>query len=408
MNCWQETELGSIAPYVKDRVEAATLDSSNYISTDNMLPNLGGISLSNYVPTNGKVLAFSTNDVLVSNIRPYFKKIWKAREDGGCSNDVLVFRADLNQVCPDFLYYQLSKNDFFDFMMAGANGVKMPRGNRNLIPKYKFLLPPLPIQQKIAKILSAYDDLIENNLKRIKLLEEMAQITYEEWFVRMRFPGYESVPVNSTTGLPEGWNLILFGEKYKTASGGTPSRKQEALYFDNGTVPWIRTQELRNTLIVEPLVKITEAGLKNSSAKIFPANTVLLAMYGNTIGETALLRIPASTNQACCAFLSHEYESYFIYQYLILNKNLVLGYRMGTAQENISQEIVKSIKILNPTDDLIRSYADIVRPIYNSIENLMRQNQQLREARDILLPRLMTGVIDVESYNPADLLREVA
>ncbi len=321
---------------------------------------------------------------------------------------LFLYRPDPGKLDWNYLAYSLQSPQIQGWVNGIAYGATVPHMAVSDMEHLKIPVPPISIQKRIGNILSHYDDLIENNLKRIKLLEEMAQITYEEWFVRMRFPGYESVPVNSTTGLPEGWNLILFGEKYKTASGGTPSRKQEALYFDNGTVPWIRTQELRNTLIVEPLVKITEAGLKNSSAKIFPANTVLLAMYGNTIGETALLRIPASTNQACCAFLSHEYESYFIYQYLILNKNLVLGYRMGAAQENISQEIVKSIKILNPTDDLIRSYADIVRPIYNSIENLMRQNQRLREARDILLPRLMTGVIDVESYNPADLLKEVA
>jgi type I restriction enzyme S subunit len=408
MKGWKEDELGRVANYAKEKIDAKSLDASMYVSTENMLPDIYGIVPSSYLPKDGKVLGFKKGDVLVSNIRPYFKKIWKAKYVGGCSNDILVFRSDVSKILPEFLYYQLAQNDFFDFMMAGANGVKMPRGNRDLIPKFKFQIPPLPTQKKIAGILSAYDDAIENNLRRIKLLSEMAQITYEEWFVRLRFPGHATTSINEATGLPEGWSTIPFGNKYKTASGGTPSRRKEDLYFKDGIIPWIRTQELRNNLIIEPLVRITEVGLKNSSAKIFPANTVLLAMYGNTIGETALLRIAASTNQACCAFLSQEYESYFIYQYLMRNKSLVLGYRMGAAQENISQEIIKSIKVLNPTDEIIRSYANLVRPIYDSIENFMRQNQRLREARDILLPRLMTGVIDAEKYQPEKLLKEIA
>ncbi len=319
-----------------------------------------------------------------------------------------IIRVNSELADPRYVYYHFKQEKMFSFIQSLNAQAAQPNINLASLGGIKIPLPPLPTQKKIAGILSAYDDAIENNLRALKLLEEMAQITYEEWFVRLRFPGHKSTPINEATGLPEGWSTIPFGNKYKTASGGTPSRRKEDLYFKDGIIPWIRTQELRNNLIIEPLVRITEVGLKNSSAKIFPANTVLLAMYGNTIGETALLRIAASTNQACCAFLSQEYESYFIYQYLMRNKSLVLGYRMGAAQENISQEIIKSIKVLNPTDEIIRSYANLVRPIYDSIENFMRQNQRLREARDILLPRLMTGVIDAEKYQPENLLKEIA
>ncbi len=295
---------------------------------------------------------------------------------------------------PQFIYYFLHCLNIKDMNAAGA----VPGVNRNHLHKIKVRLPPLPIQKNIAGVLSAYDDLIGANLKRIKLFEEMAQITYEEWFVRRRFPGHENTPTNPETDLPEGWAQTPIGEKYKTGSGGTPSRKHEELYYTNGTIPWIRTQELRNKLITESLVKITPSGLKNSSAKMFPKNTVLLAMYGNTIGEVGFLRFPACTNQACCAFLTEEYQSYFIYQFLKINKKLVLAYRMGAAQENISQEIIKVIKILDPGDALLREYGDIVRPIFDKVENLLKQNALLKQARDLLLPRLMTGLIDIDDY----------
>lgn len=412
MGCWQEAELGNIASYVKDRIEAANLDSSNYISTDNMLPNVGGITLSDYVPTNGKVLAFSTNDVLVSNIRPYFKKIWKARKDGGCSNDVLVFRADPNQVRPDFLYYYLSKHDFFDFMMAGANGVKMPRGNKNLIPKYKLLLPPLPTQQKIAAILSAYDDLIENNLKRIKLLEEMAQITYEEWFVRMRFPGYESILINSSNGLPEGWILGQIGDLVGFQNGFAFKSSD----FTKEGFPVIKIKNIGNNTVDVYDTDFIDAEVAKAASKFkLSEGDLLIAMTGATIGKTGFLPFsykPCYLNQRVGKFLSQKEFTNIPYIFAAISgdKGLqqVLNLASGAAQPNISGNQILSIKCVIPAKDILRKYISLVQPKFDLLLILLRQNQRLREARDILLPRLMTGVIDVESYNPADLLKEVA
>ena len=170
--------LSEVSSYWTGKIDATTLDEKNYVSTENMMPDKAGIVTSGYVPTIGKTNSYSEKDILISNIRPYFKKIWFADKEGGCSNDVLVFRANRN-IEPKYLYYQLSKDDFFDYMVAGSNGTKMPRGNKVEIMKYRINLPPLPTQRKIASILSAYDDLIENNLKRIKLLEEKAFVSYK-------------------------------------------------------------------------------------------------------------------------------------------------------------------------------------------------------------------------------------
>ena len=293
---------------------------------------------------------------------------------------------------PKFAYYLLQCLDFTVFNSGGA----VPSLNRNLLNAYIVNVPPLETQKKIASILSGYDDLIENNLKRIKILEEMAQQTYEEWFVRMRFPGHESVTMNPETGLPEGWEKVKLGDWIKTSSGGTPSKKKEVEYYENGSIPWVRTGELKNFILIDSEIKITESGLKNSSAKLFPKGTVLLAMYGNTIGETSYCAFETSTNQACCGFLvKKDYESYFIHQYLLYNKEHILSFRMGAAQENISQSIIQNIELIKPLEDILIDFGDNLKLIYDSIINLQNQNQRLREARDILLPRLMMGMIEV-------------
>ena len=262
------------------------------------------------------------------------------------------------------------------------------------IKGFKILLPKN--YKQIASILSGYDDLIENNLKRIKILEEMAQQTYEEWFVRMRFPGYETAVMNEETGLPEGWEKVKLGEWIKTSSGGTPSKKKEAVFYENGTIPWVRTGELKNFILIDSEIKITASGLKNSSAKLFPKGTVLLAMYGNTIGEVTYCDFSTSTNQACCGFLvKNENESYFVHQYLLKNKEQVLSFRMGAAQENISQTIIQNMELIKPNEILLTEFGQITKRFYDSIINLLNQNQRLREARDLLLPRLMMGIVEV-------------
>ena len=125
-------KLGALCSYVKEKVKTETLDKKNYISTENMLPNKGGITLASSLPSTEYTSKYQAGDILISNIRPYFKKIWKAEYDGGCSNDVLVLRA--NDDCYiDFLYYALASDSFFDYATATAKGTKMPRGDKTAI-----------------------------------------------------------------------------------------------------------------------------------------------------------------------------------------------------------------------------------------------------------------------------------
>lgn len=156
--------LEDICSFVKGKVDVNTLTNDTYISTENMLPNKGGVTVATALPNIAKTQRYQRNDVLVSNIRPYFKKIWFAEHDGGCSNDVLVLRAK-DGIDAMFLYYVLADDEFFDYATATSKGTKMPRGDKLALMQYNVPLLELPTQQRIAGILSSIDEKIALNKK---------------------------------------------------------------------------------------------------------------------------------------------------------------------------------------------------------------------------------------------------
>lgn len=158
-----KSKLSSICEYRKGKVDVASLTPSNYVSTENMLPNKGGITPAASLPNVNQTQAYKKGDVLVSNIRPYFKKIWKAKMDGGCSNDVLVFVAK-KEIDPDYLFYVLADDAFFEYSMASSKGTKMPRGDKKAIMLYDVRDNDIYSQRRIASILRALDDKIELNI----------------------------------------------------------------------------------------------------------------------------------------------------------------------------------------------------------------------------------------------------
>jgi len=235
-------------------------------------------------------------------------------------------------------------------------------------------LPPLNTQRRIASILSAYDDLIENNLKRIKLMEEKALVSYK---------------------LLDKIEKYKLTDLYDTSSGGTPSRTN-AEYF-TGEINWFKSKELADSVLLESEEKITDGAVDKSSAKLFPTGSVIMAMYGATIGKLGLLSMPSTTNQACCAIIEKDEikSNYYILNWLLENREYVLSFRMGAAQENISQQVIKNLLISVPKDNDLKIFNSEMKSIYQLIKNLHQQNSKLRKARDILLPRLMSGEIEV-------------
>lgn len=239
-----------------------------------------------------------------------------------------LYAIDFHGNDPKFVAYFL-RNQLKNYQSEKA---AVPGVDRNVLHKIKVRCPDPQAQERIVSILSAYDDLIENNRRRIVLLEQAARLLYREWFVHLRFPGHEAAKI--VDGLPEGWSRGVIADLFDTSSGGTPSRKNDG--FFGGSINWLKTQELQNCFIFETDEKITEDGLKHSSAKMFPENTVIVAMYGATIGQLAILAHPSSTNQACCALLPKREAADYLFAYCLMEHSakMLKDLGQGAAQNN--------------------------------------------------------------------------
>lgn len=355
------------------------------------------------VPTSGSIPIYGSNGIVgYTNEKKYRNKIILGRvgaycgsvaycpDDFNATDNTLITSCDESKICYHYAYYLLKKYQLNDY----AGGAAQPLITQGLLKHLKCEIPSLEIQQKIVSILSTYDNLIENNNKQIKTLEQMAENIYKEWFVRFRFPGHETTPLEN--GIPKGWCHKRISDFYETSSGGTPSRERTDFY-ENGTIPWIKTGELQDSIIIETEEKITETAVKKSAAKIIPANSILMAMYGVNIGMLAYTSIIATCNQACCVFKDKKDIStkHYLFYFLKSIRNYLLTISFGAAQQNISQDLIKRIKILVPNDSILKKFESTIDPIYNHIIALNKQNQNLIKQRDLLLPRLMSSKLVV-------------
>jgi len=304
-------------------------------------------------------------------------------------------------VCSVFLYYSLLNKGIQGHYEAYFTGAAIKHLTGESLEKIKVLIPPLPTQQKIARILSAYDSLIENNLKRIKLLEEMAQLTYEEWFVRMKFPGHEQAVIDPETGLPEGWKEINLDNACTVSGGGTPSKEVNE-YWENGDITWFSPTDLSkasNLVLLDSKNKITKKGLQKSSAKLMQPNSFMMTSRA-TIGLLGIINKPFSTNQGFINITPYEnHHKYFLLFNFKSRVQEFYNHASGATFPEISKSKFKRLKINWPSGSILQQWHLKVSPIVDSIANLTEQNQHLKEARDILLPRLMTGMIDVETLS---------
>ena len=291
----------------------------------------------------------------------------------------------------EFIYYLLKS--FEKPLRDLQNGSAIPHVTPKTIYSLKASIPPISIQKRIATLLISYDSLIDINNKRIKMLEQMAENLYKEWFVRFRFPGHETAEFEN--GLPKGWERNRISQYYFTSSGGTPSRDNED-YYENGTIPWIKTGEMQDCLLIDTEEHITEEAIKKSSAKLFPKDSVLMAMYGVNIGMLAYSTMKATCNQACCVFKDKGSinTKHYLFQYLKSIREYLLLIAFGAAQQNLSQDLIKQVKILRPDNDTIIYFENAIELLYQETKKLLAQNSNLVKQRDLLLPRLMSGKLE--------------
>lgn len=299
-----------------------------------------------------------------------------------------------DDVVESFLYWLLRTPAYQRRIANTCNGVNVKHTSPERIYSYKFLLPNKSTQTRIADILSSYDDLIENNNRRIQLLEQTAQELYKEWFVRFRFPGHENTKFEN--GLPEGWERNKIQKYYHTCSGGTPSRNKPE-YFENGIYPWVKTGEIKDCVIIDTEEHITQEAINNSSAKVLSARSVAMAMYGVNIGLLAYFDREMTCNQACCVFSDKRNFSskHYLYYYLKSIREYLLLISFGAAQQNLSQDLIKKIKITTPAERVVQDFEERIDEVYDNIRILLIKNQNLVAQRDLLLPRLMSGKMEV-------------
>ena len=299
----------------------------------------------------------------------------------------------------DFVYYLLKLNLFQ--LKTFDSGTASGRENvsKSSFSNIKLVVPASKEKQhKIGSILSTYDDLIENNLKRIKLLEEKSQLTYEEWFVKMRFPGYETAKFDEVTGLPEGWDRKNFGELTEAMQYG---------YTESASNEPIGPKFLRITDIVGfninwenvPYCPISD---KEKSKYLLKEGDIVIARTGATVGYAK--RINKNCPEAVFASylirlkLKPEIDDVMMGVFVESNSfvKTVQSMAGGAAQPNANAPTLRQIEMIVPNNETQRKFRHLVIKLKDSQQILLNQNRLLKEARDILLPRLMSGMIDVE------------
>ena len=381
--------LDEICSYVNNRTSNVTY----YISTENMLPNKGGICEAANVPS-GTVIEYKVGDILISNIRPYFQKIWRADRSGGCSADVLCIRAKEN-VDSKYLYYLLSQQAFFDYVMSGAKGCKMPRGDKKQIMQWPVTLPPLEEQRRIARILGSLDDKIELNRRINANLEEQAQALFRSWFVDFE-PFRDGPFVDSQLGkIPQGWKVGNYTDIVEIKGGGTP--KTGIQEYWNGTIPFFSPKDVGASCFVLDTEKhITAKGLENCNSSLFQPNTVFITARG-TVGKVVMTGTEMAMNQTNYALLGKQNISqYYVYHITLQLVARLLKKANGAVFNAITTRDFTSEQIVIPPFSTISQFSDVVKPIYENILLNDVQSNRLSALRDTLMPKLMAGEIAIE------------
>ncbi len=311
-----------------------------------------------------------------------------------------VVEVDSERIDPRFLYYIFNYQAVRDQIKATATGATVRHTAPDRIYAVEISLPPIATQRRIAEILRTYDAAIQNNTRRIQILEEMAQSIYHEWFVNFRFPGHEQVEmVESKIGpIPAGWEVRRVGDRFTAILGGTPSRRT-AGYWQGGTIPWINSGKVNDLRIIDESEFITSKGLERSSTELMPKRTTVLAITGATLGQVSLLELVACANQSVVGvFDPNGSLAEYIYLFFVHTIAKVIQHASGGAQQHINKGIVEDVLIPIPDEQTARVFGTLIRPTFDEMAVLLRKNSRLRITRDLLLPKLVSGEIDPSAF----------
>ena len=375
------SKLSNVSCYVTEKISVDSIDISEYITTDNLLQNKKGRVIAEKLPTQ-KVTRFKKNDILIANIRPYLKKIWQADIDGGASSDVLVVRPN-DVIDNNFLYYALTQDSFFEYVMKGSKGTKMPRGDKSQI--MDFVIPDLEIDEqiKIGKLLKSIDQRIQINNQINQELEAMAKTLYDYWFVQFDFPGQNGKPYKSSGGkmvynpelkreIPEGWGVEKLSHCLTIKNGKDHKHLQDGKFAVYGSGGIMRT--------------VTDY-LYSGESILFPRKgTLNNVMYVNEKFWTVDTMFYSEVNKNNSAL-------YVFYSVKDIDFNKL---NTGTGVPSMTSSILYDLSIIVPEENILEKFNTIVKRNYETIKLNNIQNQELTQLRDWLLPMLMNGQVQVE------------
>lgn len=309
------------------------------------------------------------------------------------NSGMVIFRVFEKKVFNKFLYQILKHKNSRIYIRQYCTGSAQPQLPIMNLRNIELNIPPLETQYKIARILLAYDDLIENNERQIKLLEEAAQRLYKEWFVDLHFPGYDDVEI--VDGVPEGWTYKRVDEFGEVITGKTPPTSKSEYY--GGSIPFVTIPDMHgNVFPLETEKTLTNAGANTQRNKYLPLNSVIVSCIA-TVGLVNIASEPCQTNQQInSVVLYDDIDLYFFYESMKRISALLDGVGSnGATMTNVNKTKFSSIQILYPRDDLVKRYYAFCKPIFDKILGLSKVILESKQARDRLLPKLMSGEIQV-------------
>ena len=380
------SKLSNVSCYVTEKISVDSIDISEYITTDNLLQNKKGRVIAEKLPTQ-KVTRFKKNDILIANIRPYLKKIWQADIDGGASSDVLVVRPN-DVIDYNFLYYALTQDSFFEYVMKGSKGTKMPRGDKSQI--MNFVIPDLEIDEqiKIGKLLKSIDQKIQINNQINQELEAMAKTLYDYWFVQFDFPDQNGKPYKSSGGkmvyhpelkreIPEGWGV--------ESVGNLLDKVTKAEKIENNSIEFIG-----EIPVIDQSQKYIAGFTNNEKALLQPQDghvifgdhtrVVKYINFDYARGADGTQVLISNNENISNVLLYHMIEDFDLSNY---------GYARHF-------KFLKEKTVIVPDKEVSSKFETQANVIYEKIKNNIFENQELTQLRDWLLPMLMNGQVKVE------------
>lgn len=393
MSEWKELKLGEILEFIskgttppqgKGFVPAGiNYIKSEAISYDRKIDISKLVFIDNETNQKFKRSQLAEGDILFSMAGAYLGKnaiVTKDLLPANTNQALAILRIDKNKALPTYVSLFLSQKSIIEFVNNMSGQSAQPNINFEEIKSIPIIVPSLPTQTAIASILSSLDDKIDLLHRQNATLEKMAETLFRQWFVEEA---------------KEDWEEVEIGSVIETTSGGTPSRSNLEFYT-NGIIPWVKSKELNKGFLFSTEEKITESGLKNSSAKLLPKNSILIAMYGATVGEYCIINDEMSCNQAICALIPNRIYPYtFLFLFIKSKNEELINMAVGSAQQNISQQLIKKLPILN-CQNRINEFHILVEPYFEKIRMNGKQLHHLIQIRDTLLPKLMSGELPIK------------